>query len=69
MKIADIKELTIRELATRKNEIRREILNLAIQQQAGQLEKPHMLRSLRRDVARVETVATQKIKTAAAAKS
>jgi len=69
MKIAEIKELTIKELAARKNEIRREILNLRIQQQAGQLEKPHMLRNLRRDVARVETVATQKSKAAAAAKS
>lgn len=69
MKIAEIKELTLKELATRKNEIRREILNLRIQQQAGQLEKPHMLRNLRRDVARVETVATQKSKAAAAAKS
>jgi len=69
MKIAEIKELTIKELAARKNEIRREILNLRIQQQAGQLEKPHMLRNLRRDVARVETVATQKSQAAAAAKS
>ena len=69
MKIAEIKELTLKELAARKNDIRREILNLKIQQQAGQLEKPHMLRTLRRNVARVETVATQKSKAAAAAQS
>jgi peroxiredoxin Q/BCP len=47
MKIAEIRELTIKELAARKREIRQEIFNLRIQQQAGQLEKPHMLRSLR----------------------
>lgn len=63
MKIAEIKELTIKELETRKREIRQEIFNLRIQQQAGQLEKPHMLRSLRRDVARVDTVLTEKRKT------
>jgi large subunit ribosomal protein L29 len=62
MKIAEIKELTIKELETRKREIRQEVFNLRIQQQAGQLEKPHMLRSLRRDAARVDTVLTGKRK-------
>ncbi|MGA7392205.1 MAG: 50S ribosomal protein L29 [Terrimicrobiaceae bacterium] len=62
MKIAEIKELTLKELDARKREIRQEIFNLRIQQQGGQLERPHMLRSLRRDAARVETVLTQKRK-------
>jgi large subunit ribosomal protein L29 len=60
MKIAEIRELTIKELDARKREIRQEIFNLRIQQQNGQLEKPHMLRSLRRDAARVESVLVQK---------
>jgi large subunit ribosomal protein L29 len=62
MKIAEIKEFTLKELDARKREIRQEIFNLRIQQQGGQLERPHMLRSLRRDAARVETVLTQKRK-------
>jgi large subunit ribosomal protein L29 len=65
MKIAEIKELTLKELDARKGEIRQEIFNLRIQQQGGQLERPHMLRSLRRDAARVETVLTQKRKASA----
>jgi large subunit ribosomal protein L29 len=64
MKIAEIKELTLKELDARKREIRQEIFNLRVQQQGGQLERPHMLRSLRRDAARVETVLTQKRKAA-----
>lgn len=60
MKISDIKELTIKELETRKRELRHELFNLRIQQQAGQLERPHMLRTLRRDAARLETVLTAK---------
>ena len=64
MKISEIKELTVKELESRKREIRQESFNLRIQQQAGQLEKPHMLRSLRRDAARIETVIAQKSKTA-----
>jgi large subunit ribosomal protein L29 len=65
MKIAEIKEFTLKELDNRKREIRQEIFNLRIQQQGGQLERPHMLRSLRRDAARVESVLTQKRKAAA----
>jgi large subunit ribosomal protein L29 len=65
MKIADIKDLTVRELETRKRDLRHEIFNLRIQQQAGQLEKPHMLRTLRRDAARVETALTAKRRQAA----
>ncbi len=68
MKIAEIKELTIKELNNRKRELRQEVFNLRIQQQGGQLEKPHMLRDLRRDAARVETVLTQKTKAAKPAK-
>jgi large subunit ribosomal protein L29 len=60
MKIADIKELTAKELLARKRELREEVFNLRIQQQSGQLEKPHMLRSLRRNIARIETVLSQK---------
>lgn len=60
MKTAEIKELTAKELVTRKRELREEIFSLRIQQQSGQLEKPHMLRTLRRNVARLETVLSQK---------
>jgi large subunit ribosomal protein L29 len=60
MKTAEIKELTIQELAAKKRELRHEIFNLRVQQQAGQLERPHMLRALRRDAARVETILTTK---------
>jgi len=60
MKISEIKELTLKELDARRREIRQEIFNLRIQQQGGQLEKPHMIRSLRRDAARVEGLLSQK---------
>ncbi|HEY5743864.1 MAG TPA: 50S ribosomal protein L29 [Terrimicrobiaceae bacterium] len=69
MKISEIKELTIKELEARKRDTRQEIFNLRIQQQAGQLEKPHMLRQLRRDAARVEGLLTEKRKTAQSSSS
>lgn len=67
MKIKEIRELTREELATRKRELREESFHLRIQQQSGQLEKPSTLRDVRREIARIETVLTQKTKAAAAA--
>lgn len=66
MKIADIKELTAKELLTRKREMREEFFNLRVQQQNGQLERPHMLRAIRRNIARIETVLSQKTGTPSA---
>lgn len=60
MKIAEIKELTVKELLSRKHELRQEAFNLRIQQQSGQLERPHLLKNLRKDIARIETVLAAK---------
>ena len=51
----------------RKRELRNETFHLRIQQQGGQLENPSQLRSIRREVARIETVINEKKKAAAAA--
>lgn len=61
MKIKEIKELSTEELAARKHELRQESFHLRLQQQSGQLEKPSQIRAIRREVARVETVLTQKL--------
>jgi large subunit ribosomal protein L29 len=60
MKIKEIRELTREELQVRKRELKEEIFHLRLQQQSGQLEKPSQLRTLRREIARLETVLTQK---------
>jgi len=62
MNLDEIRELTPTELSSRKKELRQEIFHLRLQQQAGQLEKPHLLRTLRREIARLETVLTVKNK-------
>ena len=66
MKIKEIRDLSPAELATRKRELREEVFHLRLQQQSGQLEKPSLLRALRREIAQVETVLTQKNKAAEA---
>ena len=60
MKIKEIKELTKDELVARKRELRQESFHLRLQQQSGQLEKPSQIHAIRREVARIETVLTQK---------
>lgn len=60
MKIKEIIEMTTDELLTRKRDLRQESLHLRLQQQSGQLEQPSRLRLLRRDVARIETVLSQR---------
>jgi large subunit ribosomal protein L29 len=60
MKIKEIRDLTEQELETRRREIKQELFHLRMQQQAGHLEKSSQLRSLRRDVARIESLRSQR---------
>ena len=55
----EIQEKTLEELLADGRNLRQEIFNLRLQQASAQLEKPARLRTLRRDVARIETRITQ----------
>ena len=55
MKMSEIQDLTATELAAKSRDLRQELFNLRLQQASSQLEKPARLRTLRRDVARLET--------------
>jgi large subunit ribosomal protein L29 len=66
MKIKEIQELTPKELLSRKREAKEEIFNLRMQQSSSQLERPHLIREARRNVARIETVLSRKAREAAA---
>ena len=55
MKIAEMKDLTAVELTAKSRDLRHEMFNLRLQQASAQLEKPARLRTLRKDIARVET--------------
>ena len=55
MKMSEIKDLTVEELNAKSRDLRQELFNLRLQQASSQLEKPARLRTLRKDIARVET--------------
>jgi large subunit ribosomal protein L29 len=65
MKMTDLKDLTLTELAAKGRDLRQELFNLRLQQASAQLEKPARLRLLRRDIARIETRISQLRKPAA----
>lgn len=60
MKAKDIRELSAQELAKKIRDTREELLQLRMRKQTGQVERPHMLKALRRDIARMETILQQK---------
>jgi len=59
MKITEIKEMSEAELQNKFRELGEELLQLQVRKQTGQLEKPHLLKSIRRDRARILTVLNQ----------
>jgi large subunit ribosomal protein L29 len=65
MKAAELRDATLVELTAKSRDLRQELFNLRLQQASAQLEKPARLRSLRRDIARVETHITKLRKKAA----
>ena len=60
MKIVDARTLTDSELVSKKKEARQEYFNLRLQQSTGALEKPSRLNELRKDVAKLETVLSER---------
>jgi large subunit ribosomal protein L29 len=55
MKFSEIKDLTLVELGAKGRDLRQEMFNLRLQQASAQLEKPAHIRTLRKDIARIET--------------
>jgi len=55
MKFAELKDMTLVELSAKSRDLRHEMFNLRLQQASAQLEKPARLRTLRKDIARLET--------------
>ena len=59
MKMSELKDLTLQELTAKSRDLRQDMFNLRLQQASSQLERPHRLRLLRKDIARIETRLTE----------
>ena len=60
MKPAEIRGLSAPEVEKKFRDVGEELLDLRLRKQTGQVEKPHMLRELRRDRARLATILGEK---------
>jgi len=60
MKAAELREGTAEELERKEQDLRRELFNLRFQQATGEIENPMRIRAIKKDIARVLTVAREK---------
>ncbi|MEL6297084.1 MAG: 50S ribosomal protein L29 [Pseudomonadota bacterium] len=60
MKASDIREMSLDQLDDELVKLKREAFNLRFQAASGQLENTARVRAVRRDIARIKTIAKQK---------
>lgn len=60
MKASELREKKAEELTTEMHGLLREQFNLRMQRATGQLGKPHRIKEIRRDIARIKTVLNAK---------
>ena len=61
MKASEMRDLDTRELNKRLKSLKEELFNLRFQHATGQLDNPMRLRDVKRSIARVKTVLTQRV--------
>lgn len=61
MKFKEIKDLTVEELRKREGSLKAELFMVKMKHALGQVANPLLVRSLRRDVAKVKTSINQKL--------
>lgn len=60
MKAAELRDMSQDELVQKELDMRRELFNLRFQQATGEIENPRRIRSLRKDIARLLMVMSEK---------
>jgi large subunit ribosomal protein L29 len=60
MKAKELRQKSVGELQTEIVNLRKEQFNLRMQRGTGQLSRPHLLREVRKNVARAKTVLNEK---------
>jgi len=60
MKMSELREMTNEELNQQLETFKEEMFNLRFQQSTNRLENPMRLKSVRKDIARIKTLLTEK---------
>ena len=56
MKTKELTALSTEELIQKEKDLKAELFKLNMQRYSGRVDKPHMFRSVKKDIARIETV-------------
>ena len=59
MKMVALRDLTMEELVQKKRELNEEMFNLNMRRTLKELDNPLKLRTIRRDIAKIETILTE----------
>ncbi len=62
MKASRFREMTVEELKAKEQELRKELLHLRIQKATGDIQNPNRISQVKRDIARILTIITEKQK-------
>lgn len=62
MKASELRNLSVAELETKLADLKEELFNLRFQHTVNQLDNPLRLRAVRKDIARVKTMLSEKQK-------
>ncbi len=54
--------MSIEELAQKEEDLRKELFNLRFQQATGEIQNPMRIRTVRKDIAKVMTIRSEKLK-------
>ena len=60
MKFKELKEKTAEELKEERRDLKLEMMNLRVQKASGQLENPARIKIVRRTIAKIETLLSEK---------
>ncbi len=61
MNASELRDNSVTELEQALHDLLKEQFNLRMQQGTGQLSRPHLMTQVRKDIARVKTVMTEKM--------
>ena len=60
MKANELREMSVEQLNSKLGELKEELFNLRFQHAINQLENPHKIADVKKDIARVKTVLNEK---------
>ena len=60
MKTSEIREMSVEELNSKLSELKEELFNLRFQHAVNQLDNPHRIADVKKDIARVMTILHEK---------